>query len=110
MTQPLGTVRTSLGEDSVTVTVSGEIDLSNAAEVEEQLVAAIPNQVHAATLDLSDVEYIDSIGMRILFRLAAQLDTAQISLTLRAPLDSPARRVIEVAGLPSVARMEPPRP
>jgi stage II sporulation protein AA (anti-sigma F factor antagonist) len=92
---------------SVQIIIDGEIDLANAPIVENEIYAGITNQVTAASIDLSDVGYMDSAGLRILFELAAQLPVLQIELELIAPVGSPARRVMELSGLPSLARITP---
>jgi anti-anti-sigma factor len=93
---------------SVRIAVAGEVDLANAATVESQIVGEITNQVTEVTLDLGDVAYIDSAGMRILFSLVPRLAGSQIALELVVPLDSPARRVLELSGLASLVPVRPP--
>src|SRR4051812_19998028 len=92
---------------TVVVTLTGEIDLANADEVEREIGSRITNQHLNAVVDLSDVTYIDSVGLRFLFTLAVQLQTTQIALTFVAPPGTPARRVMELAGLPEIANVEP---
>jgi len=87
--------------------VTGEVDLSNADVVQEALLRAISNEATTVSVDLGAVEYLDSAGLRLLYALARRLDTLQIALELVVPLDSPARRVVELAGLAAVARLTP---
>ena len=87
--------------------ISGEIDLSNAAEIEAAIVEGISNQVSDVHVDLTDVDYIDSSGMRILFALAGRLRTLQVHLVVEAPIGSPARRVVELSGMGEVLVLEP---
>jgi anti-anti-sigma factor len=86
-------------DDAVRIAVSGEIDLSNAAVVERQILDAIPNRLDEVVLDLSGLEYIDSAGLRLLFTLGMRLTTLQIAVVLIVPTDSPVRRMIEIAGV-----------
>ncbi|WP_033262476.1 STAS domain-containing protein [Amycolatopsis vancoresmycina] len=77
--------------------VTGEIDMSNAAEFGAALdreLAAGP----AVTVDLTGVTYLDSAGVAVLFDRAADHD-----LRLLAPrlLD----RVLRVSGLTQVAKV-----
>jgi anti-anti-sigma factor len=92
---------------TVRIAISGEIDLSNATDLRDQLLAVITNQLTAVALELGGIAYIDSAGLRVLFDLGIRLETLQITLTLRVPLDSPIRRVIELSGLASVASVRP---
>jgi anti-anti-sigma factor len=107
MTAPGVTVSARADGNVVLIVISGEIDLSNATYVEAQIANAITNRTLKAAIDLTDVGYIDSIGMRVLFSLALRLEIAQIALKLVAPVGSPARRVIEIAGLDSIVTLEP---
>ena len=107
MTPPLATVRVGADGDIVHVAIKGEIDLSNASDIEGELADAISNHVTGARVDLDDVTYIDSVGMRVFFKLVTQLRTAQIGLTLVAAHGSPARRVMEVSGLIEFADVQP---
>ena len=76
-------------------TFSGEIDLSNA----EELHRRIHREVRGAPLvvvDLAEVAYIDSQGLRLLKRLADQLDGEGGQLEVVAPPDSVARDVLDL--------------
>lgn len=92
---------------TVHIDVSGEIDLENAALVEEQLSAAIANHMTSVTLDVSAVEFIDSVGLRILFALAARLEVLQIELRVIAALGTLVRRVLELSGFQAIVELEP---
>jgi anti-anti-sigma factor len=94
-------------DSSVFIVIRGEIDLENAETVEEHLTAAIPNRTTAVSLDLGEVEYVDSAGLRVLFALAARLEVLQIGLRVTAPPGSLTRRVLELSGFEAVAPLEP---
>ncbi len=56
--------------DVLTVCLSGRIDASNAAEVEQEVMAARSAEADAAmVIDAQNLEYISSAGLRILLRL-----------------------------------------
>lgn len=88
-----------IGATALRVTVGGEIDLANSSDVEQQILEAISNQLIEVTVDLRDVEYIDSAGLRVLFTLGTRLATLQIGLVLLVATESPIRRVLEVSGV-----------
>jgi anti-anti-sigma factor len=92
-------------EGGVRITVTGEIDMDNAARVEQQILAAISNQLTNVILDLGGLDYIDSAGLRVLFTLGSRLDTLQIVLELIVPPGSPIRRVIDLCGLSGTIRI-----
>lgn len=103
------TVTARADADTVMIALAGEIDLSNAGFVEQQISHSITNHVMHVAVDLTEVGYIDSVGMRVLFSLTTRLETAQIGLKLVSPIGSPARRVIEISGLDSIVDVEPHR-
>src|SRR5215212_367853 len=78
----------------VVVHVDGEVDLSNAASVTEQLIAATSNTSTALVLDLSSTAYLDSSGVRLIFELAQRLRNRRQQLRLVVPDDSNIKRVL----------------
>ena len=95
-------VETRTRGTAVDITVSGEIDLDNAARFEAELGAAIGNDARVVRVDLGDADYIDSAGIRALVLFASRLHIAQIDLELVAPPASLAYRVMEISGLSSL--------
>ncbi|MDQ3904364.1 MAG: STAS domain-containing protein [Actinomycetota bacterium] len=102
-------VDSTVDGESTHIWVSGEIDLANAAAIEEQICAAISSHPTSVSVDLTELTYMDSAGMRILYRLASRLRALRIVLELIVPLDSPTRRLIELSGFESVAALRPMR-
>ena len=79
-------VDTCAEDGSMHIALSGEIDLANAAAVEDELRAAISHQPSAVSVDLTDLTYMDSVGIRILFTLASRLKPLRIMLVEDSPL------------------------
>jgi len=102
----LATVVVRPEDTCVRIRITGEIDLDNAETVEEQLAAAIPNATRTVVLELGDLQYLDSAGLRVLFALAARLEVLQISLRVEVPPGTPARRVLQLSGFESLASFE----
>jgi anti-anti-sigma factor len=69
-------VETATEDGSMHITLSGEIDLANAAAVEEEIHAAVSHQASAVSVDLTDLTYLASAGIRILFALTSRADRA----------------------------------
>lgn len=93
--------------DRIRIDVSGDVDLANASEVEARVTAAIPNHATAVDLDLGGVTYLDSAGLQIVFALTVKLRRLQIDLRIVAPDGTPARHAIDMAGMGSIANIEP---
>ena len=100
-------VETNAEGGSMHIALSGEIDLANAATVEEEIRAAVSDQPTTVSVDLTHLTYLDSAGIRILFALASRLQALRIMLELVVPLDSPTRRLIELSGFESLAALRP---
>jgi anti-anti-sigma factor len=94
--------------DTVLVaTVDGEIDSSNAAELRLALSERLPSASSALVLDLSDVGYLDSSGIHLLFDLGRRLAARRQALRLIVPGGAPMRRVLELCAIETVAPMDP---
>lgn len=65
------TARQDTGE--LTVIASGEVDMSNVDTFQQTLTAAAESTEGALTVNLSRVEYVDSAGINLLFRLADRI-------------------------------------
>ncbi|MGH3673434.1 MAG: STAS domain-containing protein [Pseudonocardiaceae bacterium] len=100
-------VEASAENGTMSIAISGEIDLANAAAVEDEIRAAIAHQPSVVSVDLTDLDYMDSAGVRILFRLAFRLQSSRVVLELIVPVDSPTRRLIELSGFESLAALRP---
>jgi anti-anti-sigma factor len=97
----LARVDTSAENGSVRISLSGEIDLANVAAVEEEILAAVSGQLTAVLVDLTNLTYIDSVGIRLLFDLVSNLEKSHIVLVVITSFGSPTRRLIELSGLES---------
>ena len=98
---------TIAADDGVVVaSLSGEIDLSNAAEITDALLVGVPNEALGLVIDLSEVSYIDSAGVRMLAELDHRLGWRAQALRVVAPEESRSRRVLEIAGLERVLSLD----
>lgn len=58
-------------DDAVVVRLEGDIDLANTPTLSATILESVPNDALGLVIDLSDVRYIDSVGIRMLFTFAA---------------------------------------
>jgi anti-anti-sigma factor len=100
-------VETSAEGRWMRIAVSGEIDLATAAAVEDEIREAVSYDPTRVSVDLTEVSYIDSAGIRILFSLASRLQGLRIVLELIVPIDSHIRRIIELSGFESLVALRP---
>ena len=99
-----GPARMTLEGDGevLTARITGEIDLSNASELEETIVDAVPNTALGMVVDLSGVEYLDSAGVRMLVHLVERFGWRQQAMRAAAPDGSRVRGVLSMAGADGV--------
>lgn len=86
-------------DDVVVARLSGEVDLSNASEVGDQMTAAVPNSALGLVLDLTATEYLDSSGVHLVFELAERLGRRQQRLHVVVPAGASIRRVLRIVEL-----------
>ena len=86
----------------LTARITGEIDLSNASELEETIVDAVPNTALGMVVDLSGVEYLDSAGVRMLVHLVERFRWRQQVMRTATPDGSRVRGVLSMAGADGV--------
>ncbi len=89
------------GDGEEVVRVRGEVDLSNATLVGDQLSAAVA-EATVVIVDLSETTYLDSAGIAMLFRFDERLKHARHELRLVVPPDSPIRGVVRMTRLDQV--------
>lgn len=92
--------------DSVVIAqVSGEIDMSNASELRVALSSATPNDALGLILDLSEIEYIDSAGIHLIYRLRDSLRIRGQQLRLVIPRHSVVHQTLRLAAIQPGAEM-----
>ena len=89
-----------------------KIDVSNAASLERDIVAAIPNTTAGLILELSEVDYMDSSGIRMLFLLHNQLEQRGQRVRAVVPDTTPIKHVLDCLGVDALIPLTqscPPR-
>jgi anti-sigma B factor antagonist len=91
-------IRSGHGQDSSAIlTVSGEIDMSNAGE----LTDALENAQGHVVVDMSAVEYLDSAGLAVLFTHADRIEL------VANPCLAPVLAISGLADLTTVHGLDP---
>jgi anti-anti-sigma factor len=88
---------------SVVAHLSGEVDITNAAYLREQMLDSMPNDALTLVIDLSECRYLDSAAIELLFDLSRRLGRRRQELRLVLPPSSPLKRVIELTEVSSAA-------
>ena len=90
----------------VPLTTAGEVDLSNAGDLERSMLGAVPNTAEGMVVDLSVVSYLDSSGIRMLGDMAERLNWREQRFAVVAPEGSRVRGVLTIAGAETVVHYE----
>ena len=81
--------------------LSGELDLSNAADIADALAAAVPADAMGLVLDMSGLRHIDSAGVRLLFDLSGRLVQRRQRMAAVVPGHAQIREVLALASVDS---------
>jgi anti-sigma B factor antagonist len=95
----LADLQLSIEDRIVTARVAGEIDISNGPQLAAGILRATPNEAHGVILELSEVNYLDSAGIHLLYRLRESLRTRGQVLKVVIPPDSVVRSSLRLAGV-----------
>jgi anti-sigma B factor antagonist len=83
----------------VTARITGEIDMSNAHDLAVAITHATPNDAFGLALDLTEVGYLDSAGIHLLYGLHESLQSRGQALRLVIPSGSPVTDALRLAGV-----------
>jgi anti-sigma B factor antagonist len=84
-------------DGSVVVSLAGELDLYNAHEVREALLAACAEEPQRVVVDLSAVKFIDSTALGVLIEARTKLANRRGFLLAAPGLET--KRALEISGL-----------
>jgi anti-sigma B factor antagonist len=83
-------------DEVVIARVRGELDIAGARGMGERIHAGVPASARALVVDLSDLDFIDSSGVAMLFAVARQLGSRRQELRVVAGSGQPVARVLEI--------------
>jgi anti-sigma B factor antagonist len=86
----------------VIVSLSGELDSSNAASLEAALASVTAAQPGRVVFDLGELRFVDSAGIAVLVGVTGKVE--EVELRHPSPI---VRRVVEITGLAQLLGMEP---
>jgi anti-anti-sigma factor len=90
---------------AVTLSVTGELDLST-VRVLDQSIVALGDDLDALTIDLSELKFMDSTGLRLLIELNQRSQREAWKLKLTTPKLEAAATVLRVTGADSALPFE----
>ena len=97
----------------VVAKVRGDIDMANTGSIDHAIAGNVTSEDVGVVVELSDVTYLDSAGIRLLYHLDERASDRQQQVVVVIPSGSPINRTLEAAGalgslkiVPSVADAE----
>jgi anti-anti-sigma factor len=87
------------------VPLSGELDITRAPSLRRELLAVADNRDIGMVVDLSEVTYLDSAGLNVLFELAERLAERRLEIAVVVPAGGLIERVVSLVDLGAVARL-----
>ncbi|MGH2689378.1 MAG: STAS domain-containing protein [Actinomycetota bacterium] len=79
-----------------------EIDIANAQPLRDDTLDGVRNTDNGVVVDLTDVTYMDSAGIRSLIAIKRLLAERQQRFLVVVPAESLLNRVLAISGIPSV--------
>jgi len=84
-------------DDHVVVArLTGELDISAAERTGKRIAEAVPSSARGLVVDMSELEFMDSSGVSMLFSLARQVGSHRQQLRVVAPPGRPVSRVLQI--------------
>lgn len=100
-------VREEIQGEDVTLSVAGELDLGSVPVLAQHIDTQIGDgDQKALTLDLSDVTFMDSSGLRLLIELNERAQREAWDLSLIGPKHEAAKLVLRMTGADSALPFE----
>lgn len=107
MSDDLAQLKVEEREEIVVASVAGELDVSVAPRLGDEIAAAVPTSARALVVDFSELGFIDSSGIAMLFSLVRRLSSRRQQLSVVAPGGEPVARVLELVDFGRAAPLHP---
>ena len=102
------TIPSEMSGDVLIVSPKGQLNSTNAAAAEAELVQHVAQGTRRVALDFSQLDYISSAGLRVVLVLAKRLKQAEGKLVLFG-LQPHVREVFEISGFLAILTVNDPR-
>jgi anti-anti-sigma factor len=82
--------------DVVIARLTGELDIAVAAPTGRKIGAGVPSSARGLVVDMTELQFIDSSGISMLFALAREVGSHRQELRVVAAPGRPVERVLEI--------------
>ena len=97
-------IKTQVVDEKATIEVEGKLTVQSAPDL-EAAIGALPASIMEVDIDLEDLDYISSAGLRVLVSAQKMLNTRGGTLRLLSPNDD-VSDVFDMTGLSEVFTIE----
>ncbi len=87
--------------DTIIAQVSGRVDGTNAAEFQDELIPVTDGSSQSVILDLGELSYISSAGLRVILLIARTFRAKEATFTICSPTES-IREIFEISGFSQI--------
>ncbi len=91
-------LQTASRDGTVVVSLTGELDIRTSPELQHTLATAQSGDARSVVVDLSELQFIDSTGLRVLLRAKRHANDGGSELHVRNAR-AEVRRLLEIAGV-----------
>jgi anti-sigma B factor antagonist len=95
-------------DGTCTLAISGELDLATAPRLEQEVNTAVAEGAKVVVVDLTNLSFIDSTGLRVFLRLNEQAAAAGWRLTMVRPSEQ-VKTILRVTGAQGELPIQPRR-
>jgi stage II sporulation protein AA (anti-sigma F factor antagonist) len=93
-------------EEMCVVALAGEMDMNNAEELQRELTARVPSGPYSLIVELSQLSFIDSTGIRAVASVAGHVKAGGGTVVLAGPTRN-VMRVFEIVKLDELVAVAP---
>ena len=93
--------------DVVVAVLTGELDIAVAEQTGRKIGASVPSSARGLVVDMTELEFMDSSGVSMLFGLARQVGSHRQELRVVAPAGRPVARVLQIVEFERAAPVHP---
>jgi anti-sigma B factor antagonist len=94
-----GDIEITVDGSVVVVRLRGEIDMTTTPTISAHVLDALTPDASGLIVDLTEIRYVDSGGVHLLFELARRLEAGRQGLALVVSDESPLRRLLKITNL-----------
>jgi anti-anti-sigma factor len=102
-------MRTERRLERLFIRLEGELDLSSEDPFQKEVERVLNGNTSTVIVDLRELTFIDSTGLRMLIRLHREVGDGQVDFAIFCG-DGPVRRVFEQTGLDAILPLVDPPP